>query len=696
MAARLLLLAAGMLPYAGATNAAGRTFLEANRAKTGVVTLPSGLQYEVLVRGRGSEHPLPDTTCSCHYEGRTAQQHPTGEVFDSSYARGEPTSFAPNQVIQGWSEAMQLMVAGDTWMLYVPSELAYGDAGAGDDIGPGDALVFKIELLALLGPGKALSADEVLERHSMSPRWPPAPPAPPATPHPHRPPAPPPTPSPPPIPSPPPAAPPPPPQTLRGCAGSVNAEAVMIVEAGSSVSAPSIHVKILMQHWKPAEVVLLSVADANHLTNHPEASFTAVVSPNGSFSEASGAPRGYSVVQLGEAHGEQGTSGPPGATQFAMMLGEAPLDDTASFDLNLEYHGTDLSIPQLVKLSCRSATQAERDGHPSLNLGRQPPSPPPPSHAPAPPTATPSSLLINRVRLFLTLAQGIGGGLVLLGLAILAGAQVFAARQHPNQGAHDDEDEAEDEDEDEDEDGTGKIDGRRNHERWPSRSRSNLDLDPLEDDEDSISVIAMSYQEPKTGGETVHETAAASSETKRGSRSTLDLHVHHESRSAAARSETLTETATETVAADSRCEAIDDPNAARAWAGTQAGSTGDKKWCVSVELGGLGGQLEAFPLSVAKMAASSPLVLKQAIAQACRASHALGMERTPAPWLLGSFDSMAIQYLERPSGAPRTMKAGTDFKEVLASASLRVTRRTPKEKCSGSESSTGLSAPTSW
>jgi hypothetical protein len=70
----------------------------------------------------------------------------------------------------------------------------------------------------------------------------------------------------------------------------------------------------------------------------------------------------------------------------------------------------------------------------------------------------------------------------------------------------------------------------------------------------------MSYQEPKTGGETVHETAAA-------------------------RSETITETATETVAADSRCEAIDDPNAARAWAGTQAGSTGDKKWCVSVELG---------------------------------------------------------------------------------------------------------------
>eukprot|EP00900_Chrysochromulina_parva_P027378 jgi/Chrpa1/9274/Chrysochromulina_OHIO_Genome00018311-RA len=160
---------------AAATNAAGRTFLEANMARNGVVTLPSGLQYEVLVMGRGGEHPLPDTPCSCHYEGRTAQQHPAGTVFDSSYARGEPLSFAPNQVIQGWTEAMQLMVAGDTWMLYIPSELAYGNAGAGDDIGPGDALVFKLALLELQGPGKTLTADEVRARNAMTPGAPPDP-----------------------------------------------------------------------------------------------------------------------------------------------------------------------------------------------------------------------------------------------------------------------------------------------------------------------------------------------------------------------------------------------------------------------------------------------------------------------------------------------------------------------------------------
>ena len=88
-----------------ATNANGQAFLDANSQKTGVITRPSGLQYKVLQWGSGKEHPLSSTDTSCHYEGRTAQEYsktPQGKVFDSSYQRGEPASFAPNQVIGGW------------------------------------------------------------------------------------------------------------------------------------------------------------------------------------------------------------------------------------------------------------------------------------------------------------------------------------------------------------------------------------------------------------------------------------------------------------------------------------------------------------------------------------------------------------------------------------------------------------------
>merc|ERR1719453_1928275 len=110
-----------------ASNEAGLKFLEENKGKEGVITLPSGLQYKVLRAGDGAFHPTADSSCECHYEGRTAQSYPSGETFDSSYARGSPTSFAPNQVIKGWTEAMQLMVEGDKWEMYIPSELAYGD-----------------------------------------------------------------------------------------------------------------------------------------------------------------------------------------------------------------------------------------------------------------------------------------------------------------------------------------------------------------------------------------------------------------------------------------------------------------------------------------------------------------------------------------------------------------------------------------
>jgi FKBP-type peptidyl-prolyl cis-trans isomerase FklB len=110
---------------AAATNAAGVKFLASNKDKDGVVTLPSGLQYKVLRKGDGTDHPLVNSPCECHYEGRTAANYPDGPVFDSSYARGQPTTFAPNQVIGGWTEAMQLMVEGDKWEMCACSPDAF-------------------------------------------------------------------------------------------------------------------------------------------------------------------------------------------------------------------------------------------------------------------------------------------------------------------------------------------------------------------------------------------------------------------------------------------------------------------------------------------------------------------------------------------------------------------------------------------
>merc|ERR1712216_899188 len=126
---------------------AGVAFLAENASKPGVITLPPGLQYKVLKEGGGLEHPTASTPCDCHYAGRLLD----GTEFDSSYKRGEPTTFAPNQVIKGWTEAMQLMVVGDKWEMYIPYELAYGEAGRPGSIPPAACLIFIMEIIKIKG-----------------------------------------------------------------------------------------------------------------------------------------------------------------------------------------------------------------------------------------------------------------------------------------------------------------------------------------------------------------------------------------------------------------------------------------------------------------------------------------------------------------------------------------------------------------
>jgi FKBP-type peptidyl-prolyl cis-trans isomerase FklB len=124
---------------------AGKAWLESNKALPGVVVLPSGLQYKVLTSGTGSDTPTDSDQVSVHYAGRTID----GKEFDSSYARGQPTAFGVTQVIAGWTEILQLMVVGDVWEVYIPSDLAYGSKGAGGIIPPNSALIFNIELLEI-------------------------------------------------------------------------------------------------------------------------------------------------------------------------------------------------------------------------------------------------------------------------------------------------------------------------------------------------------------------------------------------------------------------------------------------------------------------------------------------------------------------------------------------------------------------
>ncbi len=122
----------------------GIAFLAANKEKEGVVELPSGLQYKELRAGEG-ESPTKSNRVEVHYEGKLIN----GNIFDSSYQRGETITFGVTQVISGWTEALQLMKPGAKWQLFIPSDLAYGDRGAGRDIPPGATLIFDVELISV-------------------------------------------------------------------------------------------------------------------------------------------------------------------------------------------------------------------------------------------------------------------------------------------------------------------------------------------------------------------------------------------------------------------------------------------------------------------------------------------------------------------------------------------------------------------
>jgi len=127
-----------------ATKEAGEAFLAQNKTRKGVVTTESGLQYEILKEGTGKKPKLEDKVTT-HYHGTLID----GTVFDSSVNRGEPVSFNVNGVIPGWTEALQLMPVGSKWKLYIPPDLAYGERGAGNAIGPNETLIFEVELISI-------------------------------------------------------------------------------------------------------------------------------------------------------------------------------------------------------------------------------------------------------------------------------------------------------------------------------------------------------------------------------------------------------------------------------------------------------------------------------------------------------------------------------------------------------------------
>jgi FKBP-type peptidyl-prolyl cis-trans isomerase len=133
------------MQQAGAANKKeGEAFLDANKTKEGVKVLPSGLQYKILKEATGPKPTATDTVV-CNYRGTLID----GKEFDSSYKRGEAATFPVNGVIKGWTEALQLMPVGSKWQLFLPADLAYGDRGAGADIGPDATLIFEVELMSI-------------------------------------------------------------------------------------------------------------------------------------------------------------------------------------------------------------------------------------------------------------------------------------------------------------------------------------------------------------------------------------------------------------------------------------------------------------------------------------------------------------------------------------------------------------------
>ncbi len=121
---------------------AGKAYLAANKKKKDVVTRDSGLQYKVINKGKGKQ-PAADSSITAHYKGTLID----GIEFDSSYSRNQPATFNVDQVIPGWKEVLPLMHEGDKWQVFIPAELAYGERGSGNSIGPNETLIFEIELI---------------------------------------------------------------------------------------------------------------------------------------------------------------------------------------------------------------------------------------------------------------------------------------------------------------------------------------------------------------------------------------------------------------------------------------------------------------------------------------------------------------------------------------------------------------------
>lgn len=130
---------------AGRAEKEGLVFLEKNAKRNNVQSTESGLQYEILEKGEGDK-PVASSQVRTHYEGRLID----GTIFDSSFHRGEPAVFGVNQVIAGWTEALQMMPVGARWKLFIPAGLAYGEQGAGESVPPNAALIFEVQLLEII------------------------------------------------------------------------------------------------------------------------------------------------------------------------------------------------------------------------------------------------------------------------------------------------------------------------------------------------------------------------------------------------------------------------------------------------------------------------------------------------------------------------------------------------------------------